>query len=197
MLLDVNDIRILEVLQANGRLSFRQIAERVSVSVPTVSNKVGNLERLGAIRGYRADLDAEKLGEMSAVVTIKARPSDLSAVASRFTKDDEVRQEFFLSSGRLMLICTFTGTYQINDFASRLASIPEIVEYEIANVIGVGKEEDRATVVPGLQVVVPCSQCGRQVRDRQLRARDGGREVYLCSPACMNVYLRKDTSPSR
>lgn len=189
MSLDGNDIRILQVLQSNGRLSFRQIAEKVKVSVPTVSSKVSNLERMGAIRGYRADLDTERLGEMSAVVTIKARPSDLSAVAQRFMDDDEVRQVFFLSSGRLMLVCTFNGTHLVNDFAVRLGNIPEIVEYDIANVIGVGKEEDRASVVPGLQVVMPCQQCGRQVRGHPLRVREGSEDIYLCSPACMNVYL--------
>lgn len=189
MTLDGNDIRILQILQDNGRLSFRQIAERVKLSVPTVSSKVSNLERLGAIRGYRADLDTERLGEVSAVVTIKARPSDLPMVAERFKDDDEVRQLFFLSSGRLMLICTFTGTHLINDFAAGLGNIPEIVEYDIASVIGVAKEEDRASVVPGLQAVMPCQQCGRQVSDRPLRTRDGPNDVYLCSPACMNVYL--------
>lgn len=195
MPLDDNDIHILEVLQANGRLSFRQIAEKVNVSVPTVSSKVGNLERLGAIRGYRADLNAERLGEMSAVVTIKARPSDLSAVAERFIDQGEVRQVFFLSSGRLMLICTFTETYLINDFASSLARVPEIMEYEIANVIDVAKEEDRATVAPGLQVVLPCHQCGRPMRDLKPRAQGDGQEAHLCSQACMNVYLEKDASP--
>lgn len=188
MSLDGNDIRILQVLQSNGRLSFRQIAEKVKVSVPTVSSKVSNLERMGAIRGYRANLDTERLGEMSAVVTIKARPSDLSAVAQRLLEDDVVRQMFFLSSGRLMLICTFTSTHLINDFAVRLGEIPEIVEYDIANVIGVGKEEDRASVVPGLHVVMPCQQCGRQMRDHPLKVREGTEEIYLCSPACMNVY---------
>ncbi len=160
MPLDGNDIRILEVLQANGRMSFRQIAEKVNISVPTVSSKVSNLERMGAIRGYRADLDTERLGEMSAVVTIKARPSDLSTVARRLMDDDEVRQVFFLSNGRLMLVCTFTRTHMINDFAVRLGNIAEIAEYDIANVISVGKEADRASVVPGLQVVMPCQQCG-------------------------------------
>ena len=190
MTLDRNDILILQVLQNNGRLSFRQIAERVNISVPTVSSKVGNLERMGAIRGYHADLDTERLGEMSAVVTIKAKPSDLSAVAQRFMDHDEVRKVFFLSSGRLLLICTFTGTRDVNDFTVRLGEIPEIVEYDIANIIGVGKEEDRATVVPGLQVVMSCQQCGKQVADRHLKVREGSEEVYLCSPGCMSVYTQ-------
>jgi DNA-binding Lrp family transcriptional regulator len=43
MSLDDNDVNILHVLQDNGRLSFRQVSEKVKISVPTVSNKVGNI----------------------------------------------------------------------------------------------------------------------------------------------------------
>lgn len=188
MSLDENDINILTVLQANGRLSFRQISERVKISVPTVSNKIGTMERLGVIRGYRADLDPERLGEMSVMVTIKARPAELAMVGEHFTGDAAVRQMFFLSSGRLLLICTFTGAHAVNDFAARLGSIPEILEYEIANVIGVGKEEDRAVVAPGLHVVIPCSQCGRQMREEPLRVRENGQDFYLCSPTCVTAF---------
>ena len=51
MKLDNTDVRILKVLQENGRLSFRQIADRVKVSVPTVSSKVGTMENMGIIKG--------------------------------------------------------------------------------------------------------------------------------------------------
>lgn len=194
--LDENDINILTVLQANGRLSFRQISEKVKISVPTVSNKISSLERLGVIKGYKADLDPERLGELSVAVTIKARPSELSGVSEHFMVDDAVRQMFFLSSGRLLLICTFTDAHLINEFAARLGSVPEIFEYEIANIIGVGKESDRAVIAPGLQVVVPCSQCGRQMHQEPMRLRENGREFHLCSPACMIAFQSRSAARS-
>jgi len=189
MVLDGNDIKILAVLQSNGRLSFRQAAEKVKISVPTVSHKVGVLEKLGIIKGYAAQLDPERLGEMSAVVIIKARPSELSAVGERFLEDEAVRQMFYLSSGRLMLICTFPEAHLINGFASLLSEIPEVMEYEIANVIGVSKEEPRAIVVPGINALLCCEQCGRQMREEPLRIREGGEDHYLCSPTCVNAFV--------
>jgi Lrp/AsnC family leucine-responsive transcriptional regulator len=194
MSLDENDVNILHVLQANGRLSFRQISEKIKISVPTVSNKVSTMERMGVIRGYRADLDPEKLGELSAIVTIKAKPAELSAVASHFEDDEQVRQMFFLSSGRLQLVCTFTGAHMINDFAARLGSIPEVLEYDIANVISVAKELDRAVVAPGLNVVLHCQQCGREMREEPIRVKDNGKEFYLCSPTCMNAFQSRHES---
>lgn len=96
--LDETDVNILKVLQVNGRLSFRQISEKVKVSVPTVSSKISCMEDMGIIRGYQTDLDAERLGELSVVLTIKAKPSELKAVADRFQTDDHVRKLFTLSN---------------------------------------------------------------------------------------------------
>ncbi len=188
MSLDENDVNILHVLQGNGRLSFRQVSEKVRISVPTVSNKVGNMEKLGVIKGYRADLDPERLGELSAMVTIKAKPAELSAVADHFVEDEQVRQMFYLSSGRLLLVCTFIGAHQINDFAAKLGSITEVLEYDIANVISVAKELDRAVVASGLSVVMQCTQCGREMRDEPIRLKENGKDFYLCSPLCMNNF---------
>jgi len=148
MSLDENDMNILCVLQGNGRLSYRQISEKVKISVPTVSSKIGNLERMGVIRGYHAELDPERMGEFSAMVTLKARPSEFSLVASNFDDDEQVRQMFYLTSGRLLLVCTFVDARMMNDFVFKLASIPQILEYDIASVIMVAKELDRAVVAP-------------------------------------------------
>jgi DNA-binding Lrp family transcriptional regulator len=185
--LDENDVNILNVLQENGRLSFRQISERVKVSVPTVSSKIGNLERMGVIKGYRAEVDPERLGELSAIVTVKARPSELAEVARSFRTDDRVRQMFLLSSGRLLLICTFISVHAINEFASKLASIPQVLEYDIANVIGVVKELDRAVISPDVNPVVICCKCGREIREEPLRTKEGGENLFVCSTACLNA----------
>lgn len=188
MSLDDNDVNILKVLQWNGRLSFRQVSEKVKVSVPTVSNKVGNLEKLGVIKGYHAELDPERMGQTSALVTIKAKPADLSMIAERFKADDQVRQLYHLSSGKLIMVCTFLGSHLVNDFVKRLASVPEIQEYDIANVISVGKEFDRAVVAPGVSIVVSCSQCGREIRGEPLRVKINGSTAFLCCPQCVSTF---------
>lgn len=188
MSLDDNEVNILKVLQWNGRLSFRQVSEKVKVSVPTVSNKVGNLEKLGVIKGYHAELDPERMGQMSALVTIKAKPADLSMIAERFKADDQVRQLYHLSSGKLIMVCTFLGSHLVNDFVKCLASVPEIQEYDIANVISVEKELNRAVVAPGVSITVPCSQCGREIRGEPLRVKINGCTAFLCCPQCVSTF---------
>jgi DNA-binding Lrp family transcriptional regulator len=188
MNLDENDVNILRVLQSNGRLSFRQISERVKVSVPTVSNKIGNMETLGVIKGYKADIDPEKLGELSVVLVIKTKPSDLRSVANQFVSMQQVREVYALSSGKLLLVCTFTDPHWINDFVNALGDIPEIQDYEISNIVNVMKENQRAVIAQGLSVVLQCSECQKEIREESMKLKMNGREYHLCSPSCLNAF---------
>lgn len=60
--LDQHDHRILAELQADARLTMAELGRRVHLSQPAVTERVRKLEECGVIRGYRAVVDAGKLG---------------------------------------------------------------------------------------------------------------------------------------
>ncbi|MEO5336208.1 MAG: Lrp/AsnC family transcriptional regulator [Magnetospirillum sp. WYHS-4] len=60
--LDETDLRILAALQADGRLTNVDLAARIGLSPSPCLRRVRRLEDAGAIRGYRAILDPERLG---------------------------------------------------------------------------------------------------------------------------------------
>ena len=62
MSFDRYDRRILELLQQNGRLSNQELAESIGLSPSPCLRRVRALEEGGLIVGYRAMLDAKKLG---------------------------------------------------------------------------------------------------------------------------------------
>ena len=62
MQIDGFDRRILEVLQREGRISNQELAERIGLSPSPCLRRVRALEESGLITGYRAILDAGKLG---------------------------------------------------------------------------------------------------------------------------------------
>ena len=62
MSLDLTDLRLLALLQDNASLSNAEVAERIQLSPSQCSRRRAGLEAAGYIRGYRADLDARKLG---------------------------------------------------------------------------------------------------------------------------------------
>lgn len=62
MSLDRYDRRILDVLQQDGRLSNQDLAARIGLSPSPCLRRLRALEESGIITGYRAILDARKLG---------------------------------------------------------------------------------------------------------------------------------------
>ena len=62
MKLDRYDCQILEILQEDGRMNNQDLAERIGLSPSPCLRRVRALEDAGLIVGYRAHLDARKLG---------------------------------------------------------------------------------------------------------------------------------------
>ena len=60
--LDKFDLAILTELQNDGRLSNTELASRVGLSTAPCWRRVRALEEAGFIKGYRAELDRQKLG---------------------------------------------------------------------------------------------------------------------------------------
>jgi DNA-binding Lrp family transcriptional regulator len=60
--MDAIDRKILAELQAEGRLTVTELAQRVGLSVAPCHRRLRELERAGAIRGYRAVVDPGAIG---------------------------------------------------------------------------------------------------------------------------------------
>ncbi|QQS36550.1 MAG: Lrp/AsnC family transcriptional regulator [Ignavibacteriales bacterium] len=56
-MLDDLDIKILNMLQVNGRTKRNVLAEAVGLSIPSVSERLNKLEEKGVIEGYHAKLN--------------------------------------------------------------------------------------------------------------------------------------------
>lgn len=69
--LDDLDKRILEVLQDEGRISNKDLAERINLTTTPTLERVRRLEREGVIAGYGAHLNKEAINKgFSAFVTV-------------------------------------------------------------------------------------------------------------------------------
>ena len=60
--LDDLDLALLRALAEDARQSQRALARRIEMSPPAVADRLARLERSGAIRGYRVDIDWAALG---------------------------------------------------------------------------------------------------------------------------------------
>jgi Lrp/AsnC family leucine-responsive transcriptional regulator len=72
--LDDTDERILRLLEANGRMSYEEIARYVHLSANAVRGRVQTLTRRGVIRGIHADIDWDGGGpKIEALIDLRLR----------------------------------------------------------------------------------------------------------------------------
>jgi Lrp/AsnC family leucine-responsive transcriptional regulator len=60
--IDAVDRQLIDLLRANGRASYAELARQVGLSAPAVHERVGKLEAAGTITGYRAVVEPVALG---------------------------------------------------------------------------------------------------------------------------------------
>jgi Lrp/AsnC family leucine-responsive transcriptional regulator len=61
--LDAIDLRIIDLLQRQGRLTMTELGDRVGLSTSPCSQRVKRLERLGVITGYHARINPAAAGK--------------------------------------------------------------------------------------------------------------------------------------
>jgi Lrp/AsnC family transcriptional regulator, leucine-responsive regulatory protein len=80
--LDEVNVRILEELRRDPRLTMTALGRHIGMSAPAVTERVRRLEEAGIIRGYRLDLDPVALGlPLTAYIRIRPDPGQLPRVA--------------------------------------------------------------------------------------------------------------------
>jgi DNA-binding Lrp family transcriptional regulator len=85
--MDLIDRKILAELEAAGRLTVTALAGRVKLSVAPCHRRLRELERTGAIRGYRAVIDPAAIGlGFEVLVSVTMEREDAATIA-RFESD--------------------------------------------------------------------------------------------------------------
>jgi len=89
--IDTIDTRILDALDRDGRLSMRQLAEKVHISRANAYARVERLTQTGVITGYTALVDPVRRGlGTSAYLTMNVRQTDWREIHARLRALDGV-----------------------------------------------------------------------------------------------------------
>jgi DNA-binding Lrp family transcriptional regulator len=105
--LDKRDLDLITMLRGNSRLSAREIARRLGISVGTVQMRLKKLEDSGIINKYTVDINLEKLGyQFPVLIDIKVSRGKIRLV------EDELRK-----LGNVSAIYDITGEYDITIIA--------------------------------------------------------------------------------
>jgi DNA-binding Lrp family transcriptional regulator len=100
------DIALLRELAVDSRQSQRALARAVGMSPPAIADRLARLERAGAIRGYRVDIDWAALGVPVVVyIAVTARAGmDLSQIISAIRELPETQDMSVVTGGLDLLV---------------------------------------------------------------------------------------------
>lgn len=126
--LDEIDIRILRKLISDARLSYRNIAEQIGVSPPTVLARVEKLEKNKIIKSYSALLDHEKLGyDLTAIIEVTAIKNKVVEVEKVLSKYENVCAIYDITGlTDMLIVAKFRNRKELSDFVKKELSIPSV-----------------------------------------------------------------------
>jgi DNA-binding Lrp family transcriptional regulator len=129
--LDEIDLKILNEIQADGRITNVELAKRVGISPPPCLRRVRALEEAGYILGYRGLLDPRKLGfdvtVFASVHLSSQADADLRAF-EEFVRAEPLVRECWMLSGEVdfILKCVAPDMATFQEFVTHLTAAPHV-----------------------------------------------------------------------
>lgn len=143
--LDETDVKILEILMLDARLSSRQIAKRCGVSIGTVLSRIKKLEKEGIVTGYSSMLDHEKLGyELTVVSEVTVSKGRLLEMENEIARLPNVCCVYDVT-GLIdaLVIAKFKNREELGNFTKRLLALPFVERTNTHVVLTTIKEDFR------------------------------------------------------
>lgn len=139
------DLRIIELLQQDSRLSFKKIADKLGIAVGTAYNRIKNLETERILKGYTILVEPYKLGfTMTAIILIQADGSHLTEVEEEIAKTANIISVYDITGEFDILVAArFKDRNSLNAFIKNLLSNPNIKRTVTNVVLNTVKEDFR------------------------------------------------------
>ncbi|MEM4980877.1 MAG: Lrp/AsnC family transcriptional regulator [Candidatus Bathyarchaeia archaeon] len=146
--LDELDLKIIELLQEDSRISFNKIASKLGISVGTAYNRVRSLEERGILKGYTVIVDPTKIGYGTiAIILIQAEGAHLIDVENEVAKMDNVIAVYDITGDfDIAVIARFKDRFGLNAFVKRILSMPYVKRTVTNVVLNVVKEDFRVKI---------------------------------------------------
>jgi DNA-binding Lrp family transcriptional regulator len=101
--LDSVDLRILQLLAADSRVSQRWLARELHMSPPAIGERIARLERAGVIRRYTVDIDWAALGYPMQVFLAVTATSEQASILQALHEVPEVEEVAVVTGSMDML----------------------------------------------------------------------------------------------
>jgi Lrp/AsnC family leucine-responsive transcriptional regulator len=136
--MDSNDIKVLRLLQDDGRASWARVAELLGVTGPAAAERVRRLEQRGVIRGFTALIDPEAVGlALTAFIAVSLeKPAHRRAFLRRVQALPEIQECHH---------CTGEDDYLLKVRCRGVGDLDRVINTELKSVPGILRT--RTTIV--------------------------------------------------
>jgi DNA-binding Lrp family transcriptional regulator len=120
--LDAIDEDIIRILQDNARTSYREIQDKLGISIGTISNRINKLKDKDIIEGYMIRLSNEKLGyNLTFLIRIQVDGKHTEEILNSIKEKPEVCSLFHTTGEQsAAMICRFKEAGDVHTFVKDL-----------------------------------------------------------------------------
>ena len=132
-MLDEIDIKILKHLQKDGRETASKIANKLNLTVPTITERIKRLQESSVIKGFQAIIDPKSISlDVSAVITvISSSSNNYQQVIENAIKCPEIIQCFSTTGmGSLLLWVSTKNSQSLEELLRKIQSWPDVTRTE-------------------------------------------------------------------
>lgn len=148
-MLDETDIKILDLLQKHGRTRRNDLAEKVGLSLPAVSERLRKLEESGIISGYFAKVDHKQLGKditAFVIVTVDSSKHFNAFIDHVENTDDILECHAITGEGTHILKVRTENTGSLEKLLAKIQSWQGVVKTTTSLVLSTTKETFRIKI---------------------------------------------------
>jgi len=148
-MMDDIDVKLLDILQRNGRTKRNDLAEAVGLSLPSVGERLKKLEDNQIILGYHAVVDSKKLGkDITAFIFVMLDSSKhFGQFIEHATGHDEILEcHAITGEGSHLLKVRTTNTASLEKLLARIQAWAGVVSTRTSLVLSTAKETSRIRI---------------------------------------------------
>ena len=185
--LDETDREILRLLLTDARRPYSDIAERVGLSAPAVSDRVDRLREVGVIEGFTLRVDGDALSTgLTVLATLSVPPADADRVHGAVAAHERVEHAFLTADGEV----TVTARVDAGDVRGL---VDEAVGLDAVRELSVRvlDAHDWSPAVGDADLALDCVECGNTVTAEGESARVDGTLYHFCCGSCRENFERR------
>lgn len=147
--IDETDAKILNLLNEDGRMSYRKIARELNISVGTVHNRVDKFMKSGVIKKFVPQIDHSKLGyKLTTVIGVRVKGGVLSNWENKTAYHKNVIGIYDVTGEfDAILLAKFKDTTELDAFVKELLKEGDVQRTYTQTVLNIVKEDMGSTEI--------------------------------------------------